>query len=86
MAALLPPFPRRPLAKDDGEGGEKKIKIWLCKDPVSLHLQIHSFKVNCCFMNTEDDAVKINDGDSSPERRMSFNGCKQGPPISLRED
>lgn len=34
--------------------------IWLCKDPVSLHLQIHIFKVKCCIEYMGDNGVTIN--------------------------
>lgn len=39
--------------------------IWLCKDPVSLHLQIHIFKVKCCIKYMGDNAVTINYGNTS---------------------
>lgn len=65
------PLPLPPTCQGCRGGGRKK-KIWLCKDPVPLQLQIDSFKVNCCFTNMEENTVKINDGDSSLLCRMSF--------------
>lgn len=39
--------------------------VWLCKDPVSLHLQIHILKVRCCIENMGDNGITINYGNIS---------------------